>query len=42
MDFIENIKEKARKSIKTIILPETEDIRILEATDKILKQLPRL
>ena len=38
MDFIENIKEKARKSIKTIILPETEDIRILEATDKILKE----
>ena len=38
MNFIEEIKEKARKDLKTIILPETEDIRILEATEKVLKE----
>ena len=26
MDFIERIKEQAKKEIKTIVLPETEDI----------------
>ena len=31
MSFIEQIKEKAKKDIKTIILPEAEDKRILEA-----------
>lgn len=38
MTFIEEVKERARKSIKTIILPEAEDIRILEATQTILKE----
>ena len=30
MKFIDRIKEQARKDIKTIILPETEDIRVLK------------
>ncbi len=38
MSFIEEIKEKARKEIKTIILPETNDIRVLEAADTVLKE----
>ena len=36
--FIENIKEKAKKDIKTIILPEAEDIRVLKATEQIIKE----
>ena len=38
MSFIEQIKERAKKDIKTIILPEAEDIRTLEATETILKE----
>lgn len=38
MTFIEEVKEKARKSKKTILLPEATDIRTLEATDKICKE----
>ncbi len=38
MQFIEQIKNRAKKEIKTIVLPEAEDIRILKATDKILKE----
>ena len=38
MAFIETIKEKAKQSIKTILLPESEDIRVLEATSKVLKE----
>ena len=38
MNFIENIKERARKQIKTIVLPEAEDIRILKATEVALKE----
>lgn len=37
MSFIEEIKNKARKDIKTICLPEATDVRVLEATDKVLK-----
>lgn len=33
MAFIDQIKEKAKKDIKTIVLPEAEDIRTLEATE---------
>ena len=29
MNFIEEIKQRARKDLKTIVLPEAEDIRIL-------------
>lgn len=38
MSFIENIKERARKKIKTIVLPEAEDIRTLKATEIALKE----
>ena len=31
MSFIDQIKERARKEIKTIVLPEATDVRILEA-----------
>lgn len=35
MSFIENIKERAGKSLKTIVLPESTDIRVLEAARKV-------
>ena len=35
MSFIEEIKVKAKKSIKTIVLPESTDIRVLEAARKV-------
>ena len=38
MDFIQAIKEKAKKDIKTIILPESEDLRVLEGASKVLKE----
>ncbi len=38
MSFIEIIKERARKELKTIVLPEAEDIRILQATEIALKE----
>ena len=38
MSFIENIKNRAKLDKKTIVLPETMDIRIMEATEKILKE----
>ncbi|MGN1327233.1 MAG: phosphate acyltransferase, partial [Clostridia bacterium] len=38
MSFIENVKKQAKKDIKTIVLPETEDVRILEATQMILEE----
>lgn len=38
MNFIENIKERAKKEIKTIVLPEAEDIRTLKATEKAIKE----
>ena len=38
MSFIEEIKERARKDIKTILLPEAEDIRTLEATKIVLEE----
>ena len=38
MAFIDDIKQRAKQDIKTIILPEAQDIRILEATQKILKE----
>ena len=36
--IIEQIKERAKQNKKTIVLPETMDRRILEATDVILKE----
>ena len=38
MRFIENIKQRAKEDLKTIILPEAEDKRILEAASKVTKQ----
>ncbi len=38
MDFIQAIKEKAKQDIKTIILPESEDLRVLEGASKVLKE----
>lgn len=38
MDFIERIKMQARKEIKTIILPETEDIRVLKGAEIVLSE----
>ena len=38
MGFIDVIKEKARADKKTIVLPESEDRRVLEATETILKE----
>lgn len=38
MKFIDTIKEKAKSHKKTIILPESTDIRILQATEQILKE----
>ncbi len=38
MSFIDEIKNRARTSIKTIVLPEATDIRIVEATSIALKE----
>lgn len=38
MSFIEEIKGRAKKQIKTIVLPEAEDIRILKAAEQITKE----
>ena len=38
MSFIEEIKKRAKQEIKTIVLPEAEDIRILQATEIALKE----
>ena len=38
MAFIDVIKERARKEKKTIVLPETNDIRTIQAAVKILAE----
>ena len=38
MSFIENIKDRAKKDIKTIVLPESMDSRVMEAASKILEE----
>ena len=38
MSFIDNIKERAKKDIKTIVLPEANDIRTVEAASIALKE----
>ena len=38
MDFISTIKERAKKDLKTIILPETEDVRVLQAAEVVTKE----
>lgn len=38
MEYINRIIEQAKSDVKTIVLPEAEDIRILQATEKIINQ----
>ena len=38
MEFIEQIKQRAKQDIKTIILPEAQELRTLEATQTVLKE----
>lgn len=38
MSFIVEIKQRAKKDIKTIVLPEAEDLRTLKATEQVLKE----
>lgn len=38
MGFIDEIKEKAKANVQTIVLPETEDARTYEAAEKVLKE----
>ena len=38
MNFLETIKERAKAASKTIVLPETDDIRTLKAADALLKE----
>lgn len=38
MDFIEQIKTRAKKDLQTIVLVETEDLRTLQAADMVLRE----
>lgn len=38
MQFIENIKQRAKQDIKTIVLPEANDLRVLKATEQVIEQ----
>ena len=38
MNFIENIKQRAKKDKKTIVLPESMDERVIEAASKIISE----
>ena len=38
MSFIDSIKQRAKSSIKTIVLPESMDSRVMEAASMILKE----
>ena len=38
MSFIDEIKQRAKQDIKTIVLPESKDVRTLEATSQVLKE----
>ena len=38
MSFIDEVKERAKKDIKTIILPESEDKRVLQAAEKVARE----
>ncbi len=38
MSFIEQIKTRAKKDLKTIVLPEATDIRVLQATETVLAE----
>lgn len=38
MGFIDSIKERAKQNLKTIVLPESDDIRTIEAAHQALKE----
>ena len=38
MAFIEEMKQKAKSNLKTIVLPEATDVRVLEATQMVLQE----
>ena len=38
MTFIDGIKQRAKENIKTIILTESEDVRVLKAAEKVKKK----
>ena len=38
MSFIEEVKQRAKKEQKAIVLPEATDIRVLKATETVLKE----
>lgn len=38
MSFIEEVKNRAKSDLKTIILPEATDIRVLKATETVLRE----
>lgn len=38
MSFIKNVKERAKSNLKTIVLPESMDLRVLEAAEKSVKE----
>ena len=38
MTFIEKMKQKSKRDIKPIVLPEAEDLRVLKASEKIIKE----
>lgn len=38
MSFIDDIKNKAKQDIKTIVLPESNDIRVIKAASQVLKE----
>ena len=38
MNFIDKVKNKVKNNIRTIVLPETEDIRTLKAAELIEKE----
>ena len=38
MNFIDSIKKRAKEDIKTIVLPESMDRRVLEAAVKVMKE----
>ena len=38
MNFIETIKQRAKKEIKKIVLPEAQDLRIIKAASIAIKE----
>jgi len=38
MSFIEEVKQRAKKELKTIVLPEATDVRVLKATEAVLSE----